>query len=93
MRSAFPARERNNSKNSIAISTIVDRVSPLNQNGTVSEVHSVAIKSDPFVYALGLVERERKMAQPDRCYLFELKDGDRFILSSDEVLERAIANG
>jgi hypothetical protein len=70
---------------------VVDRVSPLNTDGTVFEVHSVGLKTDPYVYARWLVERDRKHSQPDRRYLFELKEGDRLILSADEIVARAIA--
>lgn len=87
----FPLASEIIQKTALRSSTIVDRVSPLNADNTVFEVHSVGIRTDPFVYARGLVERDRKSARPDRHYLIELKNGDRLTLSADEVLARAAA--
>ena len=68
---------------------IVDRVVLLNSDDTIFEVHSVGIRTDAFVYARGLVERDRRLSLPDRRYVIELKGGDKWILSADEVIARA----
>jgi hypothetical protein len=78
-------------KTALPESAIVDRVSPLNPNDTPFEVHSVGIRTNAFVYARCLVERDRKLSRPDRRYLIELKDGERMILSAEEVIARASA--
>jgi Apea-like HEPN len=66
---------------------VVDRVSPLNAAGAAAEVHSVGIGNDPYVYALGLVERDRKESRPPRRYLIEQR-GHRSIYSAEEVVAR-----
>jgi hypothetical protein len=89
----FPLAREIIQRTALPPAAVVDRVSPLNADGTVFEVHSVGLETDPYVYARWLVERNRKYSQPDRRYLFELKEGDRLILSADEVVARAIATG
>ncbi len=74
-------------------SASVDRVFLLNTDDTVFEVHSVGIRTDPFVYARGLIERERKLSRPDRRCLIELKGGDKLILSADQVIAWSPAAG
>ena len=87
----FPLAREIIQKTTLPSPASVDRVSPLNNDGTIFEVHSVGLETDPYVYARWLVERDRKHSWPDRRYLFELKDGDRLILSADEVVARAVA--
>lgn len=76
-------------KTALPPSAIVDRVSPLNPDGTVFEVHSVGIRTNPFAYARWLVERDRKLSRPDRRYSIELKGGEKRILSADEIIALA----
>jgi hypothetical protein len=71
----------------------VDRVSSLNPDGTVFEVHSVDLSRHPYVYACWLVELDRKRSKPNNRYLIELKDGSSFTLSADEVITRAATTG
>lgn len=76
-------------KTALPSPAIVDRISALNADDTVFEVHSVGIQTDAFAYARGLVERDRRLSRSDRHYFIELKNGDRLTLSADEVVARA----
>jgi hypothetical protein len=85
----FPLASEIIQETALPAPAIVDRVSPLNTDDTVFEVHSVGLQTDAFAYARELVERDRKFSRPDRRYFIELKNGDRVTLSADEVVTRA----
>lgn len=52
---------------------IVDRVSSINPDGSVFEVHSVGFHTRPYIYARWLVELDRKRSKSDNSYLIDLK--------------------
>jgi hypothetical protein len=72
---------------------IVDRVSSINPDGTVFEVHSVGLNTDPYVYAHWLVRLDRKRSKSGNRYLIELKDGNSFDLAADEIVRRVVETG
>ncbi len=80
-------------KTALPATAIVNRVSSLNVDGTVFEVHSVGLNTHPYIYARWLVELDRKRSKPNNRYLLDLKDGNSLTLSGDEIITRAIATG
>jgi hypothetical protein len=92
---SFSSRERSSTHHRTALPpvAIVDRVSSLNPDDTVFEVHSVGLNTNPYVYARWLVDLDRKRSKSGNRYLIELKDGNSFTLTADEVIGRAIATG
>ena len=63
-----------------------NRVTLLNPDGTVFEVHSVGIGANAYVYAAGLVERDAREGKPPRTYVVE-NDG----VKATETAERVLA--
>jgi hypothetical protein len=63
-----------------------DRVSPLNPDGTIFEVHSVPIGVDAFTYARSLIERDRNDSQPPRSYMIDRK-GVQSTHAAEEVIK------
>jgi hypothetical protein len=80
-------------KTALPPTAIVDRVSSINPDGSVFEVHSIGLQTHPYVYARWLVELDRKRSKLNNRYLLELKDGNNFTLAGDEIITRAIATG
>jgi hypothetical protein len=80
-------------KTSLPATAIVDRVSSINPDNTVFEVHSVGLNTDPYIFAHWLVKLDRKRSKSGNRYLVELKDGNSFSLSADEIVRRAVATG
>lgn len=80
-------------KTSLPPISICDRVSSLNPDGSVFEVHSVGLKTHPYVYARWLVELDRKRSKSNNLYLIDSKDGKSITLSGDEAITVAIATG
>ena len=80
-------------KTALPPTAIVDRVSSINPDGSVFEVHSIGLHTHPYVYTRWLVELGRNRSEPNKRYLLELKDGNNFNLAGDEIITRAVATG
>jgi hypothetical protein len=89
----FPLASEIIQKTALPPKAIVDRVFSINPDGTIFEVHSVGLKTHPYVYARWLVELDRKRSKSNNRYLVDLKDGSSFAVSGDEVIRRAAATG
>lgn len=89
----FPLASEIIQKTALPPKAIVDRVFSINPDGTIFEVHSVGLKTHPYVYARWLVELDRKRSKSNNRYLVDLKDGSSFAVSGDEVITRAAAAG
>jgi hypothetical protein len=89
----FPLASEIIQKTAIPPKSVIDRVSSINPDGSVSEVHSVGLDTHPYIYARWLVELDRRRSKPSNNYLIELKDGTNITISGDEAITRAIATG
>jgi|ERR1700728_4561589 len=89
----FPLASEIIQKTAIPPKSVIDRVSPINPDGSVSEVHSVGLNTHPHIYARWLLELDRKRSKPNNRYLIDLKDGKSITISGDEVIARAVATG
>jgi len=81
----FPLASEIIQKTALRRSLIVDRVSPLNYDGSIFEVHSVGIGVDPIGYARALAERDRTASKPARDYLIDRSEW-KFKLLADGSL-------
>ena len=67
---------------------LVDRVSPLNADKSVFEVHSVPLGKDAFEYARDVIHYHRRNGLPERDFLVELAQCPAVTMTTDEVLSR-----